>query len=299
MIRSKIDPANVGLLTWKEYCKLLDKDLKQAESKGLEQVPLVVITKFKFACGEEHALLLLGKQSPLTKFFKSLKADPERKKAKDFGMGTCVFEQEPGQRAVRLFVEGFAKPNAIKRHSKKTAKKLGLDIREITKGTPPVAVKEPETIDQPSTMERKEEPKGDEKKTGIVKQVLESAKAFLEVDKLAKQDLVAVVKQGDQEEVLYTTDHLQLAEEIVQATKNFVQQFEQATEDDGSSLPPKVTTLKTSVDKNKLVQKYEIILRKIEQGYQKQMKDFDPVFVKKWEEYRQLMKEIEDETPSA
>jgi hypothetical protein len=80
MIRSKIDPSAVKNLAWKDYVKLFEKDVKQAQAKGVDKVPLVMISDFEFACGETHALLLLGKQSVLNKFYKSLKTDETRKK---------------------------------------------------------------------------------------------------------------------------------------------------------------------------------------------------------------------------
>ena len=49
MIRSKIDPAKVKDLAWKDYVKLFEKDLKQAKEKGVDKVPLVMVSDFTFA----------------------------------------------------------------------------------------------------------------------------------------------------------------------------------------------------------------------------------------------------------
>ena len=48
MIRSKIDPSTVKDLAWKDYAKLFEKDVKQAQDKGVEKVPLIMVSDFTF-----------------------------------------------------------------------------------------------------------------------------------------------------------------------------------------------------------------------------------------------------------
>ena len=122
-------------MTWKDYAKLFQKDIALAQSKGLERVPLVVITDYKFACGEVHTLLLIGKENIMKKFYKSLKIDPTRKKQKDFSIGTCIFEAENGSTAMKIEMQGFGKPNLVKKNSKKLMKRLGVTLKDVIKGT--------------------------------------------------------------------------------------------------------------------------------------------------------------------
>ncbi|MGH1338188.1 MAG: hypothetical protein ACRBFS_18845 [Aureispira sp.] len=135
MIRSKIDPSKVQELAFKDYAKLFEKALKQAKEKGVDKVPLIMVSDFQFACGETHALVLLGKQSEMTKVYKGFKLDEERKKLKDFSIGFCHLDkEEDGSHSMRIAIEGLGKPNKMKKNSKKLIKKLGINLKDIIKG---------------------------------------------------------------------------------------------------------------------------------------------------------------------
>lgn len=182
MIRSKIDPSTVQDLAWKDYAKLLEKDLNQAKDKKVEKVPVVMISDFTFACGEMHTLVLLGKQSEMTKFFKNLKLDTERKKLKDFSIGFCHLDQEEnGSHSIRLAIEGFGKPNKMKRNSKKLFKKLSVSLKEIIKGQykEEVAEEEATTNEQPVAKKEQVAKKKRERQVQQITEGLEKIQAAI------------------------------------------------------------------------------------------------------------------------
>ena len=306
MIKSKIDPKVVGDLKWKEYTKLFDKDVKQAQAKGVAKVPLVMVSDFKFACGEVHALMLLGKQSVMTSAFKSFKADPERKQQKDFSIGFCHFDKdEQGGFSIRISIEGVGKPTAMKKNSKKLLKKLGINLKEIIKGSYTDEVvegieKENENADEATLQENErlqesaEEMKAsddtdnDDKKLGAV------AKAFVKANKGMTTKVITLLKLASSEPVTYTQMHVDAAEDAFRAAASLLDKYEEveATGKDLAKKAKKIAALKDNIVQNNLVKKYETIWKKVQKEYNKQIDGLSEPFKAKLDEYNKLMKEI-------
>lgn len=288
MIRSKINPSTVQDLTWKDYAKLFEKDLKQAQDKDVAKVPLIMVSDFKFACGEIHALLLLGKQAEMTKTFKKLKMDPERKKLKDFSIGFChIDEEEDGSHSIRIAIEGFGKPNKMKKNSRKLLKKLGINLKDIIKGQYTDEVIQ--QMDKEATsMQQEDDQAGDNQK---LRQV---ARNFTHSNKEMTTVVISLLKRSQTENVGYNQTHVDIAEKAFRAAASLVDKYEEELEKrrNLAKSAKKITGVYNGIVKRNLVKKYQAIWKKVQQEYNKQMKGLSEPFKAKLEEYRQLMKEI-------
>lgn len=311
MIKSKIDPKVVGSLTWKDYAKLFDKDVKQAQDKGFAKVPLVMVSDYEFACGEVHALMLLGKQSVMSRAFKTFKA--ERNKEKDFSIGFCHLDKdENGAFSMRISIEGFGKPNAMKKNSKKLLKRLGVDLKEIIKGSYTDEVvesieKENETADEATlkegeqlqeaaeAMKASDDESNDDKKLGAV------AKEFLKANKGMTTKVITLLKLASSETVTYTQMHVDTAKDAFRAAASLLDKYKEveATEKDLAKKAKKIAALKDNIVQNNLVKKYETIWKKVQQEYSKQIDGLSEPFKAKLQEYHKLMAEILKEEASS
>lgn len=284
MIRSKIDPQSVGTLTWKAYLKLFNKDLKQAQDKGLSQVPLVMISDFVFACGEVHSLILLGKQSAMTKYFKALKTDENRKKLKDFAIGLAHLAQdERGELELTIAIEGFGKPSRMKKNSKKLAQKLGLNIKDIIKGsltdevTTDIEQEEKNLTEEEhnlnnSLQDEAEELKVQDDQFNDDEKIGRVARAFIKANKKMMAQVIPLLKSTKQEAVVFTEEHINLAQQAFRAAASLVDRYEEVAAASGR-ISKKITSIKQHVEDNQLVQKYEAIWKKVTREHQKQGKD--------------------------
>lgn len=285
MIKSKIDPATVQNLKWTEYVKLFQKDIKLAESKGIDKAPIVAISDFKFACGEVHTLLLLGKESVLNKYYKGLKQDSERKKLKDFSMGLCHFEkEEDGSTAIKIGISGFGKPSKIKKNSKKLLQKTGVTLKDIIKGefldevVNDIGDLQNEQLEeQAQTLKNTSEEENDSQKLQKV------AKAFSKANKEMNKEVVTLLKLSKSETVLYTSKHVNIAKEAFLAANSLVNKYEEvlANKPNLPQKAAKITALKDNIINNDLVRKYEQIWKKVNLEYKKQMDKFsEPIKAK-------------------
>ncbi len=309
MIKSKINPDEVKDLKWKDYVKLFQKDIKTAEAKGAKKVPVVMISDFTFACGETHALVLLGKQSVMTKFFKSLKADEDRKKLKDFSMGTCHFEkEEDGSTAIKIGITGFGKPAQMKKNSRKLIQKLGIKLKDIIKGEyvdEVVAGIEAENKDasveelaaNEALQNNAEELKATDDADNDNKTLGKVAKEFNKANKLMNKEVVMLLKLSKSETVIYTDKHIKIAEEAFRAAASLVDRYEEiaAKRKNLANKAAKITALKDNVVKNDLVKKYETIWKKVKQAYGKQMDQLSEPLKVKFDELNSLLDGIRQE----
>lgn len=307
MIRSKIDPNQVKNLVWKDYAKLFEKDIKQAQDKGLDKVPLIMISDFTFACGATHALILLGKQSEMNKFYKSLKTDEERKKLKDYSIGFCHFDKEDnGSSSMRIAIEGFGKPNKMLKNSKKLIKKLGLNLKELIKGqyTDEVVqdieaeVLNEEQLEQQKVMEEQatsmkqnDDLANDDQKLPAI------AKEFVAANKAMTTHVITLLKAAKSDVVTYTENHIDMAEDAFRAAASLVDKYQELLDQgvDLANSAKKITGLYESVTKNNLVKKYETIWKKVQMEYDKQMDTLEEPFKDKLAQLQKLLKEIEEE----
>lgn len=310
MIRSKIDPSTVQDLAWKDYAKLFEKDIKQAQDKGFAKVPLIMVSDFKFACGEVHALILLGKQSEMTKKFKDLKMDPERKKLKDFSIGFCHFDkEEDGSHSIRISIEGFGKPNQMKKNSKKLLKKVGVNLKDIIKGqyTDEVVQQiEEENVNLTQEEQQQQQQMGKEAtsmkeeddKANDNQNVGDVAKEFVKANQEMTTNVITLLKVANSEPVTYTKEHIEIAERAFRAAASLVdkcQELEQQGVDLEKSAK-KVQALRLSIEKNGLVKKYETIWKKVSQEYNKQVTEISTELQTKMNQFEQLMKAIDEES---
>jgi tRNA isopentenyl-2-thiomethyl-A-37 hydroxylase MiaE len=303
MIKSKIDPSQVQLLAWKDYVKLLEKDIRQAKSKGLDRVPLVMVANFEFACGETHALLLLGKQSVMTKFYKGLKTDGTRKKLKDYSIGFCYFDkEEDGSSSIRLAIEGFGKPTQMKKNSKKLAKKLGLNIKEIIKGqyTDEIA----QTIEQEELTDVELTQQNSLNKQAFVAQqeataandhqsLQEVYKTFVLANKKMTTIIIPLLKDTDNSSI-YTTNHVQITEKAFRTAASLVDKYEELNKEEHKLIKtaPKITALKAAIVEKDLVRKYSSIWKKVQRMYDEQLEELDMPLKKKFAQVDTLMKRL-------
>ncbi len=131
-MKTKIDLDALSEMTFADYQKKFKKEIKRAQAFG--KMNCVVLGEFEFACGHVGTIMVLGTYSgKLTKFYKQMKR--ERKGKKDFAVGTTVFEKnEDGTTTLHVgLTDGMAKPNKLKKHSRKLFKKVGMNI-EFVKG---------------------------------------------------------------------------------------------------------------------------------------------------------------------
>jgi hypothetical protein len=310
MIKSKINPDEIKDLKWKEYVKLFQKDIQTAENKGAKKVPVVMISDFTFACGETHALVLLGKQSVMTKFFKSLKADDDRKKLKDFSIGLCHFEKEAdGTTAIKIGISGFGKPAKMKKNSKKLIQKLGIKLKDIIKGeyvdevfADINAENKNASVEELATNQalqnNAEELKANDDSANDNKKLGKVAKEFSKANKLMNKEVVSLLKLAKSETVVYTDKHVKIAEEAFRATASLVDRYEEvaAKRKNLAKTALKITVLKDNIVEDNLVKKYETIWKKVNQEYNKQMNKFSEPLRMKFDELNSLLEGISQET---
>lgn len=313
MIRSKIDPNKVKDLAWKDYAKVFEKDVKQAQDKGLEKVPLIMISDFTFACGEVHALMLLGKQSELTKFFKSLKMDEERKKLKDFSLGFCHFDkEEDGSSSMRIAIEGFGKPNKMKKNSRKLIKKLGINLKEIIKGAYTDEVVQnieeenadlsaEELANNEALDQNAQQLEQDDDAANDAQRLRQVAKEYAKANKEMTTNVIALLKASKSESVTYTKAHIDMAEQAFRAAASLVDKYDEevAAGKNLAKSAKKITALKESITSQDLVKKYQTIWKKVQQEYNKQIDGLGDVFKEKFTRLQQLHKEIAAEDAAA
>lgn len=269
-----------------------------------------MISDFTFACRETHALVLLGKQSVMTKFFKSLKADDDRKKLKDFSIGLCHFEkEEDGTTAIKIGISGFGKPAKMKKNSKKLIQKLGIKLKDIIKGEYlDEVVTDINTENQNASVEdlatnevlqkTAEELKATDDAANDNKKLGKVAKEFSKANKLMNKEVVSLLKLAKSETVVYTDKHVKIAEEAFRAAASLVDRYEEvaAKRKNLAKTALKITTLKDNIVKDDLVKKYETIWKKVNQEYNKQMNKFSEPLRMKFDELNSLLEDISQET---
>ena len=304
MLKSKISPDTVKDLKWKDYVKLLEKDLKQIESKALKTVPVVMISDFTFACGEVHTLLLFGKQSVLTKYYKELKMDEERKKIKDFSLGTSKFEKdEKNNLTLEIGIQGFGKPARMKKNSKKLIKKLGVNLVDIFKGELLDEVVEDITEENKTASEKYQKIDANlETEAGFMKKaddlendtqdIVSVAKAFKKLHQQLNKELVPLLKKAAKESVTYQSAHVSLAENAFRGAASLLDKCEEE-QASGTKIPAQVLQLKEQVEGNDLVNKYEKIWKKITKEHAKQNGTLDELLKNKFAALDELIDQIQ------
>ncbi len=309
MIKSKINPSQVKDLKWKEYVKLFQKDITTAKNNNVKKVPVVLISNFTFACGETHALILLGKQSMMTKFFKSLKGEEERKKQKDYAIGFCHFEKdEKGVVSIKIAMKGFGKPAQMTKNSKKLINKLDVSLKEIIKGEyvdEVVAAIDEENASmteeqkaQDTVLEGKAKSlKEADDKANDSKTLMKVANEFTKIQKIMNKEVVSLLKLAQSESVIYSEKHIKVAEDAFRAAASLVDKYEEvrAKRKNLAKTAVKITALKENIVKNNLVKKYETIWKKVRQGYDKQMNELSEPLRAKFDQLNSLFDEIRQE----
>lgn len=309
MLKSKISPSQVKELKWKDYVKLLNKDLKQIEAKGLKNVPVVLVSDFTFACGEVHTLMLFNKQSVLTKYYKSLKADEERKKQKDFAMGMSKFEKNDNN-ILQLEIgikQGLGKPARMKKNSKKLIKKLGIDLVDITKGDLlEEVVSDIEEENKTASAEYKIIDASLQAESGYLKtaddlrndtqSIVVIAKEFKILHQQLGKELVPFLKKAAKEKVSYQLSQVELAEKAFRTGASLLDKYGEETQQK-KPIPKAVIQLKEQIETNDLVNKYEKIWKKIKKEHAKQNGNLDELLKTKFKALDELMKVIESKMP--
>lgn len=275
---------------------MFQKDIALAQSKGLERVPIVVITDFTFACGEVHTLLLVGKENIMKKFYKSLKIDPTRKKQKDFSIGTCIIEKEDGSTAIKIEMTGFGKPSLVKKNSKKLMKRLGVTLKDVVKGTFVDEAVNGAPAPSLETTKETEEIKEEGNTANDNESIGQVVKAFQEANKAMNTEVVLLFKQAEQETVVYTTEHIAIAERAFKTAASLVNKYEEVapTLKSGKAATMVKTMVETIVNKQ-LVKKYEAIWRKVKKACENQSNTFSEALQMKFNELDQLLATLEKE----
>ncbi len=302
MIKSKIDVDKVHELPWKAYVKLLEKDLKQAQDKGVKQLPVVLISDFEFACGETHTLLVFGKKPKMVQYYKKLKK--ERNQLKDFSIGMAAFEVlENGQFSFKIGVTGgLGKPTKMKKNSKKLIKKLGVNLVDIVKGDLLESVIE--TIDNENENASEKYQKIDENlqsEAEHLKQVDDTAnddqairavaKSFVKQNKALNLQVIPMLKQAATDNsVEYTAEQVDLAEAAFRAAASLVDKCEEMGD---TKIPADITKLQLQVVEKKLVTKYEKIWKKIKKAYAEQNGTIDELLKSKFMSLEAVLQKLE------
>lgn len=309
MIKSKIDPNQAKDLNWKDYVKRFQKDITLAKSKGLEQVPVIIISDFTFACGEVHALILFGKQAVLNKFFKSLKADPERKKLKDYAIGMCHFEtEEDGTTSIKMGMNGFGKVNKMQKNSKKLFQKLDISLQEIIKGDYLEEVLEDiqEDSKTASDLEKRVDVKlqEDAETLKVTDDVANDTQTLLKVVEdfsianKKMQEVIALVKLSKTEAIMYTEKDVSVTEDAFRAVASLLDKYEEVVAaGKQSTIGPKITAAQENIVKKDLLTKYELIWKKVKKEYTKQDGKLSDLLQSKFADLDQLLAIIEQENP--
>jgi hypothetical protein len=309
MIKSKINPNQAKDLKWKDYVKSFQKDITLAKSKGLKQVPVVIISDFTFACGDVHALILLGKQAILNKFFKELKADPERKKMKDYAIGMCHFETEDdGSASVKMGMNGFGKANKMQKNSKKLFQKLDVSLKEIIKGDYLEEVLEDiqEESKTASDLEKKVDVKLQEDAEALkvtddaandIQTLLKVVETFSIANK-KMQEVIGLVKLSKTETIVYTEADVAVAEAAFRGVASLLDKYEEVVAaGKGNTIGPKIVVAQENIVKKDLLTKYELIWKKVKKEYTKQDGKLSDLLQSKFADLDELLAIIDQENP--
>lgn len=303
-MKSKINPGKVHEMFWKDYVKAFQKDINKAQSEGLKSVPIVVISNFKFACGEEQALMLIGKESAMKKFYKGLKAD--RKKEKDFSIGNCIFEKEEnGEATIKIEMTGVGKPSHVKKNSKKLMKRLGVTLKDVIKGEfvddvvqgieqeELNASAEEQSQNQTLKTEAQEMQVQDDK-SNDTQGIAQIAKDFQQASQVVNKEVVLLLKKAATDpSVVFTSTHISLAENAFRTAASLVDKYEELDEAQKQIKGfDKITAFVEKIQKDNLVKKYEAIWRKTLKTNQAQIATFSGALQAKFGELDRLLKEL-------
>jgi hypothetical protein len=219
--KSKIKPNEVKDLDFKTYTSILKKEVQKAAKFG--ETSIVAFSNYKFACGHEGTLLLLGKFSgELVKFYKTAKL--KRKKEKDFARGTCYFQtQENGSVIMHIALkEGIGKPDKIKKNGKALFKKLGL-APNIFKGDLPIVN---EAINLSSQEIKQIENTADHEND--LKTLGRLVKEYERAYKNLTDEVIPLIKR--KEGATFGLQHFEIAKTILKASASFLAKYEEVNE---------------------------------------------------------------------
>jgi hypothetical protein len=222
-------------------------------------------------------------------------------------MGFCHFDQEEdGSSSMRIAIEGFGKPNKMKKNSKKLAKKLGLNIKEIIKGqyTDEIVqeigqehLTKEESIRREQLGEQATQTKQEDDLVNDGQTLQEVAKAFVKANKDMTTNVVTLLKAAQKDNVVYTKQHIAMAETAFRAAASLVDKYQEQVDEgiDLAKTAPKISTLKENIVKNDLAKKYETIWKKVQREYDKQMEGLSAPFKEKMNQFKQLLEDIKAE----
>ena len=215
--KSKINVGELTSMDFKSYANLLKKEVAQAAKFG--ETSVVAFSHFKFACGYEGTLLLLGKFSgELAKYYK--KAKIERKQEKDFARGVCYFEtNDKGEIQMHIALsDGKGKPDKLQKNGKALFKKLGI-TPQIVKGDLELGMTESLHEEELTTIEDAASEEND---------TLSMTKIHTTYKKLLQQVntlLVPILKEKQFD--LLKRPHFELAKKALAASYSFLDKYEE------------------------------------------------------------------------
>ncbi|CAA6826910.1 MAG: Unknown protein, partial [uncultured Sulfurovum sp.] len=224
-------------------------------------------------------------------------------------IGICYFEkEEDGTTSIKIGISGFGKPARMKKNSKKLIQKLGITLKDIIKGefvdevvadinTENKEASEEELAVNAALQNNAEELKATDDIDNDHTMLGQVAKEFNKANKLLNKEVISLLKLAKSEAVIYTEQHIQIAEEAFRAVASLVDRYEEVAvkRKNLANTASKVTALKDNVVKNDLVKKYETIWKKTKQEYSKQMDKFSEPLKVKFDELDSLLEELRQE----
>lgn len=219
--KSKIKPNEVKDMDFKTYTATLKKEIAKAAKFG--ETSVVAFSNYKFACGEEGTLLLLGKYSgELVKFYKEAKL--KRKKEKDFAKGTCYFDTDDNGN-IKMSIalnDGKGKPDKLKKNGKALFKKLGF-VPDIFKGDLPEVDGDAQLSEQEvGHIEDTADEQNDNQTLGKV------AKQYEQAYKKLADHVVPLIKMKDK--AVYNPKHFEVAKAAFKASASFLDKYKESKE---------------------------------------------------------------------
>ncbi|MCP4440061.1 MAG: hypothetical protein GY810_14035 [Aureispira sp.] len=219
--KSKIKPNEVKDMDFKTYTATLKKEVAKAAKFG--ETSVVAFSNYKFACGHEGTLLLLGKYSgPLAKFYKESKL--KRKKENDFAKGTCYFETDD-KGSVQMSIalnDGKGKPDKLRKNGKALFKKLGM--------TPHIIKGELPTVDEDTQLSQEEvehiENSADQQNDD--QSLAKVAKQYEQAYKKMANHVIPLIQLKDK--AVYNSKHFEVAKMAFKASASFLNKYQEAKE---------------------------------------------------------------------
>jgi len=303
-MKSPIGPLIMRKMPVNDYIKKNLAYLKKALTKGVEEVPCLVIESHDYLCGKNHAFTYYGAQSQVIKLYKILEKEKKQNAALSYAKGTCRIALDENKTInLSYALKGTIKTEAVKKNKRKLFQKMGINLIDVKKGEfeKVKALKEEKDELLESTAQEEEKEDGSnnssteettQKTPSDDKDIITAAKTFQRMNASMKKEVLPLLTA--KEEATYTQAAIDMAEEAYKSVVEFMKHYDSRKKAGVAYEKPTITKLQGVIVKNDLQKKYLNVWKKIKIEHKKEMDALDAVSQTKLQRVEALLKEIQE-----